>query len=240
MKNYIGLLVLIILVHGCHLSQAQNWMPISKIKNGTANTVYTQKSDCEKISECVDITGKDPATLSFGTEQVDDLAKPQYSEKSESEACSGDVACYQKLKDKTCATGQPYIDESYTEVYCASITGYEKKSVEVVALDPVKVEVKAAKQAKAALVESYRVAGKDHRAQGSEMIDIITGYLKAKKLDKAQAASMIQSFGPVITYFSIGRMDLAREGIEAYQPDGVVFTEDAKKLFLDILTDKGF
>jgi hypothetical protein len=206
----------------------------------TGKPNYSIQGECEKIGPCVDVTGKDPSTLAVAQEEIDDLTKPVYSAKSESEACSGDVECYQKLTAKTCTTGSAFIDESYTEVYCASVTGYEKKTIDVVALDPVKVQAKADKQAKAALIESYAVAGKAHRAAGSEMIDIITGYLKTKSLTKTQAQALISAFGPVITYFSIGRMDLARDAIEAYQPDGVAFTTESKQLFLDILTDKGF
>lgn len=234
------LILLLFLVHGCHLSYAENWMPISEIKAGTAKTVYTQKADCEKLGECVEVSNKDLDTQKVVVQEVDDLSKPTYSTKSEVEACDGDVDCYQKLKDKTCSDGEKFIDESFKEVYCAKQTGYEKVSKDVLVLDAALVEQKAQKVAKLNLLQGYYEAGEKDAKFGQYMTRVITGYLKGKKLDKASAKALIEGFGPVITYFGIGRIDLAKEAIEAYQPDGVAFTQESKTLFLEVMTENGY
>lgn len=234
MKN----LLFLILVHGCHLSRAENWMPISEIKTGNAKTVYMNQSDCEKISPCVDVTGKDVATHDVVIENVDDTTRPIYAAKSDIWICDGETDCYNKLAVKTCPS-EKFVNAEFTEVYCTSVVGYEQKEVEVLQENPTKVAAKLADIQKGAQVAELQATGDRKRKIGSSLISMCVGYLDSKNLTLEQSVALMTSLKPIIDFASVGRVDLAKIQIQAYVPDAT-FTQEFKDLLLWEINRQGF
>lgn len=111
---------------------ASNWFPVGKVG---ANTTYVNQGECQKIeaAKCFEITGIDLSVSKV--DLVDDLSKPIYLKENEL-VCDGKDDCQLKLEAHICERGEKLINENYTEVYCAYISGYQK--IEAVVLDPVK------------------------------------------------------------------------------------------------------
>jgi hypothetical protein len=122
-------------------AHAQNYYPIEK---PNAKTVYVDQSLCEKIEQtkCWEISKCDPAVCKVS--EVDDASKPIYI-KENIVTCKDKDDCQIVLEKQTCDQGSALINEDYTEVYCAVLTGYEKK--QDVVLDPVKAQEKADREA---------------------------------------------------------------------------------------------
>lgn len=236
MKN---LFVLFLLVHGCHLSYAQNFMPLSELKAGIAKTVYMNQTDCEKISPCVDVTGLDVATYDIANVQVDDESKPTYSAKQNIEACSDQADCQTKLQAKVCPSLK-YINQDFSEVYCTQQTGFEKKEVETLVLNETKKQLQDQIKALQQVELEAMSAAKTDMDFGRSLIVLFTGKIKLKRLDKDKRKAILGQYNELINYLSMGSIDLALDEITKLTPDGEAITEVDKSLLIQKITDAGY
>ena len=114
---------------------AGNYFPVGKV--GDNKTVYKSKDKCERVEEvvCYDITGKDLRYWEVGVVNVDDLTRPIYEVKTAVTPCDGEIECGDLNTVSYCVdNGQTadhiaIINESYTEIYCTRLVGYQQKGV---------------------------------------------------------------------------------------------------------------
>lgn len=220
MKN---LFIYLFLVHGCHLAYAQNWMPVSEIKAGTAKTVYMNKADCEKLGECIDVS-----TVKLDEVKVvpvDDVTSPKFV-KAKLVMCDGQEDCRTKLQDQTCDAGDfAVINESYSEVYCAKQNGFNKK--DGFEIDEEKVATKQAKQ----VISGATEAGFNDMEKGRKVIALVAGVIKSKKLSTAQRKAYVKAMQDLIILAHVGSLDAVKEEIQNLPTDAVL-TEEFKQLVL--------
>ena len=124
-------------------------------------TGYYDKHTCENEqgSECVKrpkgFEGEcDIFLTTLQDVLVDDLEKP-IRDKTNVTACEGEEACQLALESLECE--EKYINESYTEVYCSKVTGYEQKfSHKIAVVDQVKLSQKQARENAIAQIEEAK------------------------------------------------------------------------------------
>ena len=131
-----------------------DWVKISDF-NSCEAIGYYDRHTCENIqgSECVKLPSNYKEACGLFQEElqsayVDDLEKP-IRNKTQVQACEGQEPCQVALEALTCEEegAESFINESYTEVYCSKITGYEQKySHKVAVVDADKLAHKEAKQ----------------------------------------------------------------------------------------------
>lgn len=155
-------------------AHASNWFPIGK---PNANTTYADGSMCEKLEEfkCWEVSKIDASLAKIGL--VDDINNPTYGKENVVD-CLGEEDCQKKLEEHLCVRGDKFINEDFTEVYCAYISGYPK--IEAVVLDPVKV---AARDAEIAAKLAEEQLKKQKESEREEAIKIcLAGEPKDKEL----------------------------------------------------------
>ena len=144
MKNLITLLFFIA------FSAQADWVKQSDF-NSCEVVGYYDRHTCENTnsSECVKLPSNygEACGLLQETLQdvyIDDLSKP-LRDKTNVTSCEGEQACQASLESLECE--EKYINESYSEVYCSKITGYEQKySHKIAVVDTDKLAHKVAKQ----------------------------------------------------------------------------------------------
>jgi len=88
------------------------------------------KQECEKkYGQCSIIVGKfNCETHIVADEMVDDISKPNWSNRSMIEPCSGLENCQEISLNKECVDGRHSLyNAEYSEVWCAKIVDYQKK-----------------------------------------------------------------------------------------------------------------
>jgi len=111
-----------------------NWMSeedIAKKNNGEHGVkIHMHKDKCEVGGKiCHDISGQELGFKILGDVEVDDPSKPMWEAKSSVTECSGQVDCQEKMIDLCDEGYSVFADESYSEVYCTKIIGYEKMMI---------------------------------------------------------------------------------------------------------------
>jgi hypothetical protein len=220
MKKLLGLFLL---GHGCHLAFAGNWAPLSEIKAQDIKKVFAEKSECEQLGPCEDITGVKLDEVK--TVEVDDTLRPKFI-KDKLISCADQADCKTKLQDQTCDAGDfAVINENYTEVYCAKQDGFHKKDGFVNDEDKI-----AAKQEKQSL-DSKTDQGYVDMEKGRRIIALVAGVIKSKKLTTAQRKAYVKAMQDLIILAHVGSLDAVKEEIENLPTDAVL-TEEFKQLVL--------
>lgn len=104
---------------------------------------------------------------------------------------------------------------------------------ELQALEPVVAAEQQAKADQAAKIQ----AGRKAREVCQSVLDLIAGHNLDRELTLEQITQMQQAFGLAEQALRAGRPTLAKNAINALQPDGVLITAAMKQEALDLLSE---
>lgn len=197
---------------------ASNWMPISKIQSQSSQA-YQLESECLKSGEvCLDV-GNSPDSVTLGYVTV---VPESWGPKLDIEVCSGDIDCTDKLSVKECASGQKFIDENYTEVYCSVF------SPASILLNSVGYNAYLSQKNALAQLEAGKAQAKRKRECGDSVIDLLLVRNASKNLNTTQIKQMVSTFSPIKSLLETASLVSAKEEIALVSADGVLVTEGDK------------
>lgn len=228
---------LAILFYAFYAQALPTWFPVGK---PGANTGYLDKTVCEakEGQECFDMEGKDGDITEVSVVQVDDLSKPIYAAKSEIEVCAGFDDCFAKQSAKVCPDLK-FINAEYTEVYCTSLTGYQKKDQKVLVENPTKKANKADKADKKDKIDKLADKGADDVEFGKRILTAIVGRIKQSNEAQAVKDATFGNLDLILKDLSYGKVLQSKTKIQAFTVDTVI-TQPIKNQILNEYDRNGY
>lgn len=196
-----------------------------------AITSFASLSDCEAHYDttCIRIPdGYNSAYHVAKDEMTDDLSSPIWATRSMIEACIDETDCKARASALKCVDGRTaYYNETFTEVWCNKIIGYNQKPTgrKIVVEDAAK---KAAYLA-AEQVKKDRQAAIDRKKAdinfGNTVVALVGVLNEQKGLNSSQLDQMTSAFSAIKENLTSGAIETARAKIAAITPDGVAITQ---------------
>lgn len=222
----------LILIFLFSLSAKADWVKLSDFD--TCGVIgYYDKHTCEneQASECAKRPQgheSDCGIFNIANATVDNLEKP-IRDKTNATACEGQEACQLALESLECE--EKYIDESYTEVYCSKVTGYEQKfSYKIAVIDQVRFNQREADKLayeQEALLEKQIAL----RMECGNKTIIESSKMNAKKgFTNAQVMAFSAQFADIANLLKLGATDSAKELIDATEPNALITQQELDSL----------
>lgn len=157
-------------------ASAGMFIPQSEIGDCSNSKSYKRRGSCKKESgeKCIKLPKKyDCNHYVLADEMIDDPEDPIFS-KNESESCSDEDDCQEKLESKVCSDSKESPIMTEDEVYCSKMLGYNqiKSGKKIASFDQAK------KDAHDAQVQSEKDAKDQERADRKAEIQEIKGFIQ--------------------------------------------------------------
>lgn len=221
MKTFILILVFLI----SFSALASNWIPVSKITQGS-KIAYQLESECQKTGEqCLDV-GDSPDHVSLGFITTEDKFL-----KSQEEACLDEVDCESKFQALTCENFEQTKIKNLNllEVYCVQPDG-KKLVIDSAAIASYQAQQIAQAEQSVALAYAKKL-----RECGEGVMDLLLVRNSTKNLTKGQIKQMVSSFASIKGLLETGSLNSAKEEIEAVTPDGTLVTAEDKNALISAI-----
>lgn len=223
------------------LSAHADWVKLSDYDSCNV-LAYYDRHTCENTShsECV----KRPAghegdcEIFQSTLQdvfVDDIERP-IRNKTQVASCEDSDSCQASLLALECEEegAEKFINESYSEVYCSRVTGFEQKfSHKVAVVDADKFATREAARIAKEQAEAAIALGEAIRERAQKAIAKITSFNHSSGYTIEQIDALEVEFGAIYDALSKNRIDKALMLIEATEPTALItagLIDDLKKI----------
>jgi hypothetical protein len=215
-------------------AHASNFIPVSSVLNNT-QAGYSLLADCKKASApdevCANVEDQPISTYEVYNYQADDETKPIYS-KSNIVPCTDEADCKIKLISFECiAPSFQVMNLELLELYCASLTGYQQKTLKSIrqssALLIAYLAQKALKDAEELQEQKLQEKIKLIDA-GKRVVALLNLRNEPKNLTGEQIGQMVTTFASIKGLLETGSLKTAKYLISQVVADGVIVTDGDK------------